>query len=86
MQFKFEQDIDRLMIRTPYQHIGKESWHRDESKYAKKGQNYIWWFGEFRRFPPYYLFCPGTHLEEDTKLKKKGFARIKKEDMEGTRP
>ena len=27
-ELKFEQDIDRLMIRTPYQKVGSESWHR----------------------------------------------------------
>lgn len=77
---KFEQDIDRLMIRTPYQHVGKESWHRDESKYAKEGDTIFGGWVNFDDFSHYLSACPGTHLEEDVKLKNKGFARIKKED------
>ena len=77
---KFEQDIDRLMIRTPYQKVGSESWHRDESKYAKKGDTIFGGWVNFDEFNHYLSACPGTHLEEDVLLENKGFARIEKKD------
>lgn len=73
----FEQDIDRLMIRTPYQKVGKESWHRDESKHAKEGDTIFGGWVNFDDFSHYLSACPGTHLEEEARLKNKGFAKIK---------
>jgi len=77
---KFEQDIDRMMIRTPYQTVGKESWHRDESKYAKPGDTIFGGWVNFDAFPHYLSACPGTHMEPDAQRKNKGFARIGKKD------
>tara|TARA_B110000008_G_C16965958_1_gene562016 strand:+ start:1804 stop:2808 length:1005 start_codon:yes stop_codon:yes gene_type:complete len=77
---KFEQDIDRMMIRTPSQKVGKESWHRDEAKWAKKRDSIFGGWVNFDDFYHYFSACPGTHNEEDAKLKNKGFARIEKKD------
>ena len=77
----FEQDIDRMMIRTPFQKVGKESWHRDESKWAKKRDIIFGGWVNFDDFHHYFSACPGTHNEEDAKLKNKGFARIEKKDF-----
>ena len=66
---KFEQDIDRMMIRTTHQTVGRESWHRDESKYAKPGDTIFGGWVNFDAFPHYLSACPGTHMEADAQRK-----------------
>lgn len=73
-ELKFEQVIDRMMFRRAGQSPSSESWHRDESKFAKQGDNIFGGWINLDSFDQYFSGVPGSHLEVG--LMNRGFATI----------
>ena len=76
----FEQVIDRMLFRRPPAKPGAESWHRDESENAKKGDTIYGGWINLDTETQYFSGCPTTHKELDAITLNQGFAKIHKKD------
>lgn len=75
-ELKFEQVIDRMMFRRAGQSASAESWHRDESKHAKQGDNIFGGWINLDTFDQKFSGVPRSHTEVG--LLNRGFATIPK--------
>ena len=59
--WKFEQIIDRMMIRVPGEKPSSESWHRDVSPLSFEGDDIFGGWVNLDLEPQYFSCVPGTH-------------------------
>jgi hypothetical protein len=76
--WKFEQVIDRMLVRPPNRVVGRETWHRDV---AENANDLDMVFGGWINLDPevqYFSCVPGTHTEVATN---RGYAKIEDREM-----